>query len=65
MFASLRRWTGAEIPDQAPGIEVTVGAVEAAGVDIGRLSAWSAPHQPPLPGAGARARPARHLLARQ
>jgi uncharacterized protein len=48
MFASLRRWTGAEIPDQAPGIEVTVSAMEAAGVDFGLLAAWSAPHQPPL-----------------
>jgi predicted TIM-barrel fold metal-dependent hydrolase len=48
MFASLRRWTGAEVPDQEPGIEVTIGAMDAAGVDLGLLSAWSAPHQPAL-----------------
>jgi predicted TIM-barrel fold metal-dependent hydrolase len=48
MLASLLRWTGGEIPDEPPGIEVTVGAMDAAGVDFGLLSAWSAPHQPPL-----------------
>jgi predicted TIM-barrel fold metal-dependent hydrolase len=48
MFASLRRWTGAEIPDQPPGIEVTVAAMDTGGVEFGLLSAWSAPHQPPL-----------------
>ena len=48
MFASLRRWTGAEVPDQAPGIDVTVGVMDAAGVDYGLLSGWSAPHQKPL-----------------
>src|SRR2546421_1194627 len=48
MFASLRRWTGGQIPEQAPGIEVTVGVMDAAGVDFGLLSAWSAPHQQPL-----------------
>jgi uncharacterized protein len=48
MLASLRRWTGAQIPDEAPGIEVTIDAMTTAGVDFGLLSAWSAPHQPPL-----------------
>jgi predicted TIM-barrel fold metal-dependent hydrolase len=48
MFASLRRWTGAEIPDEEPGIGVTVGAMDAVGVDFGLLSAWSAPRQQPL-----------------
>lgn len=48
MFASLRRWTGAEVPDEEPSIDVTVGAMDAAGVDFGLLSAWSAPHQRPL-----------------
>lgn len=48
MFASLWRWTGADVPAQAPGIEVTVAAMDAAGVDFGVLSAWSAPRQPPL-----------------
>jgi len=35
MFASLRRWTGAEIPQQAPGIEATLDAMDAARVDLG------------------------------
>jgi len=48
MFGSLRRWTGAEVPEHAPGIEVTVGVMDAGGVDYGLLSAWSAPHQQPL-----------------
>jgi predicted TIM-barrel fold metal-dependent hydrolase len=48
MFAFLRRWTGAAVPDEAPGIEVTVGAMDTAGVDFGLLTAWSAPHRPPL-----------------
>jgi uncharacterized protein len=48
MLASLRRWTGTAIPDEAPGIEVTLGSMDAAGVDFGLLSAWSAPYQPPL-----------------
>jgi uncharacterized protein len=48
MFASLRRWTGMEVPDEAPSIDVTVGAMDAGGVDYGLLSAWSAPHQSPL-----------------
>ena len=48
MFASLRRWTGAEVPDQAPDIKVTIAAMDAAGVDFGLLSAWSGPRQAPL-----------------
>jgi predicted TIM-barrel fold metal-dependent hydrolase len=48
VFASLRRWTGAAVPDEAPGVDVTVGVMDAAGVDYGLLSAWSAPHQQPL-----------------
>ena len=48
MLASLRRWTGGQLPDEAPGIDVTVATMDAAGVDFGLLSAWSAPHQPPL-----------------
>lgn len=48
MFVSVWRWTGAEVPAEAPGIEVTVGAMDAAGVDFGLLSAWSAPYQRPL-----------------
>jgi predicted TIM-barrel fold metal-dependent hydrolase len=37
-----------EVPDEAPGIEVTVASMDGAGVDFGLLSAWSAPYQPPL-----------------
>lgn len=48
MFASLRRWTGSEVPAQAPGIEVSVASMDGAGVRFGLLSAWSAPYQPPL-----------------
>jgi uncharacterized protein len=48
MLASLRRWTGGQMPDEEIGIDVTVSAMEAAGVDFGLLSAWSAPYQPPL-----------------
>ncbi len=47
-FASLRRWTGAELPAQAPGIDVTIAAMDAANVKFGLLSAWTAPYQPPL-----------------
>jgi uncharacterized protein len=48
MLASLRRWTGGQIPDQELDIGMTVAAMDSAGVDFGLLSAWSAPHQPPL-----------------
>jgi uncharacterized protein len=48
MLASLRRWTGGQIPDEELDIGMTVAGMDAAGVDFGLLSAWSAPHQPPL-----------------
>jgi predicted TIM-barrel fold metal-dependent hydrolase len=48
MLESLRRWTGAQIPDQELEIDMTLAPMDAAGVDFGLLSAWSAPHQPPL-----------------
>jgi uncharacterized protein len=48
MFAPLRRWTGGQLPQEPPPIEMTLAAMDAAGVDFGLLSAWSAPHQPPL-----------------
>jgi uncharacterized protein len=48
MVASLRRWTGGQIPDQELDIGMTVAAMDSAGVDFGLLSAWSAPHQSPL-----------------
>ena len=48
MFASLRRWMGmTEIPDAIP-LELTVGALDAAGVDRGILSAWWGPRGPLL-----------------
>ncbi len=47
MFASLRRWTGGEIPAEEPAVELTIDAMDAAGVELGLLSAWSAPRQPP------------------
>src|SRR5919106_767489 len=48
MLESLRRWTGAQIPDQELEIDMTVAAMDAAEVDFGLLSAWSGPHQAPL-----------------
>jgi uncharacterized protein len=48
MFASLRRWTGDEVPAKQPQLAVTVAAMDAANVDFGLLSAWTAPHRPPL-----------------
>jgi predicted TIM-barrel fold metal-dependent hydrolase len=48
MFESLRRWTGQEVPEEEPPIDATVAAMDHAGIDFGLLSAWSAPHQPPL-----------------
>jgi uncharacterized protein len=43
MFASLRRWTGGEIPDGELPIETTLAAMDAAGVDFGLLTAWHSP----------------------
>jgi predicted TIM-barrel fold metal-dependent hydrolase len=48
MFASLRRWTGQEVPEEEPPIDATVAAMEQAGVDFGFLTAWTAPYQRPL-----------------
>lgn len=48
IFESLRRWTGQEVPDEQLPIDATVAAMDDAGVNFGLLSAWSAPHQPPL-----------------
>ena len=45
MFESLRRWTGQQMPEEEPSIEMTVAAMDHAGVEFGLLSAWSAPHQ--------------------
>jgi hypothetical protein len=43
-LASLRRWTGGSIPDMDIPIEVTIQAMDAAGVGFGLLSAWRGPH---------------------
>jgi len=48
MLASLRRWTGGQLPEGELDIDMTVAAMDSAGVDFGLLSAWSAPYQPPL-----------------
>jgi len=45
MFASLRRWTGAEIPEGELPIEATLAAMDAAGVGFGLLTAWHAPRE--------------------
>jgi uncharacterized protein len=45
MFASLRRWTGGAIPDDELPIEMTVEAMDAAGVDFGLLTAWHSPRE--------------------
>ena len=43
MFASLRRWTGQEIPDEEPPLDATIGAMDAGGVQFGLISAWHGP----------------------
>ncbi len=44
MFASLLRWTGGQVPDEDPPIEATIASMDAAGVDMGLLTAWRGPH---------------------
>ena len=48
MFASLRRWTGGEMPTQGIPLSVTLEAMDAGDVGFGLLSAWHAPHVGPL-----------------
>ncbi|WP_396930074.1 amidohydrolase family protein [Mycolicibacterium sp.] len=43
-LASLRRWTGGQIPEGDLPIDLTVQSMDAAGVDVGLLSAWRGPH---------------------
>jgi predicted TIM-barrel fold metal-dependent hydrolase len=43
MFASLRRWTGGELPQDEIPLDVTLAALDEAGVDRGLLSAWRGP----------------------
>ena len=44
MFASLLRWTGGQVPDEDPPIEATIESMDAAGVDVGLLTAWRGPY---------------------
>lgn len=44
MFASLWKWTGQEPPDEEPPIDMTVAAMDHAGVSFGLLSAWHGPY---------------------
>jgi uncharacterized protein len=46
MLESLRRWTGQEVPEQELPIELTVAAMDDAGVRFGLLTAWSSPEGP-------------------
>jgi uncharacterized protein len=43
MFDSLRRWMRMEVPQLELPLEMTIAATDAAGVDIGLISAWYAP----------------------
>src|SRR5438105_12011418 len=43
MFESLRRWTGTELPREELPIELTLAAMDQAGVSFGLLSAWRSP----------------------
>lgn len=44
MLATLRRWTGGAMPDDDVPIDVTIAAMDAAGVAVGLLSAWRGPN---------------------
>src|SRR3954467_4837185 len=46
MFESLRRWTGQEVPGEELSIDLTIAAMDAAGISFGLLSAWHAPDGP-------------------
>jgi uncharacterized protein len=46
MFESLRRWTGQELPAEELSIDLTIAAMDAAGISFGLLSAWHAPDGP-------------------
>lgn len=43
-LASLRRWTGGQIPEGELSIDLTLQSMDAAGVDVGVLSAWLGPN---------------------
>ena len=46
MFESLRRWTGGLVPDEPIPLAMTLGAMDAAGVDQALVSAWHGPAGP-------------------
>jgi uncharacterized protein len=46
MFESLRRWTGQEAPTEELPIDLTLAAMDAAGISFGLLSAWHGPNGP-------------------
>ncbi|MBL8975839.1 MAG: amidohydrolase, partial [Myxococcales bacterium] len=43
MLESLRRWTGMATLTEALPIELTLAAMDAAGVELGMICAWSSP----------------------
>jgi uncharacterized protein len=43
IFESLRRWTGQELPREELPLELTIAAMDQAGVTFGLLSAWHSP----------------------
>ncbi len=43
IFASLRRWLGEELPTEEIPIDLTIAAMDVAGVSKATLSAWSSP----------------------
>lgn len=45
MFESLRRWTKAPLPSEAPPVAATVAALDAAGVAKALICAWAAPYR--------------------
>jgi hypothetical protein len=45
MFDSLRRWTGDAIPQAEVPLELTLEAMDGAGIGFGLLSAWGAPRE--------------------
>ena len=45
MFESLRRWTGQDVPAEELSIELTIAAMDAAGISFGLISAWHAPER--------------------
>lgn len=45
VFASLWRWTGQEPPREEIAIEMTVAAMDRAGIERGLLSAWHSPRE--------------------